>query len=149
MLEIAVVSIVMVSISQFLQRTLVDRKAMKENQEKMKEKQRRLKELVGKEDKKSKGEAEKLQKEMLELMGASMQGTMKHMLFTLPIFLGVFWFLSMTYSGVVIELPLAVPVIHRNLSFEITAGISWLWWYIYSSFIMSIVLNIGLKAAGK
>ncbi len=148
-LEIALVSIVMVTISQLLQRKFVDRKTMRENQEKMKENQKRLKELVGREDGKSKAEAERLQKEILELMSASMSGTMKHMVFSFPIFIAVFWLLSITYSGTVIQLPLSVPVIHRNLSFEITSSISWLWWYIYSSFIIGIVLNIVLKVIRK
>lgn len=149
MIEIAIVSVIMVSVSQILQRKFVDRKAMKESQEKMKAHQKQLKELMGKEDNKSKAEADRLQKEMLESMSASMQGTMKHMLFSFPIFIAVFWLLGQAYAGTVINLPVAVPVLHRDWSFEITSGISWLWWYIYSSFILSIVLNIVLKVAKK
>ncbi|MAG21981.1 MAG: hypothetical protein CL943_01570 [Candidatus Diapherotrites archaeon] len=149
MLEIALVSLVMSGISQILQRKLMDKKGMKASQEKMKEQQKRIKELVGREDQQSKAEAERLQKEMLELMSKSMQGTMKHMVVSMPIFLGVFWGLGYLYSGALIQLPMAVPVLHRDLSFEITSAISWLWWYIYTSFSIGIVLNMVLKVLGK
>jgi uncharacterized membrane protein (DUF106 family) len=149
MLEITVVSLGMVVISQILQRKLVDKGAMKANQDKIKEKQRRLKELVGKEDSKSKGEAEKLQREMMELLGQSMQGTLKHMLVSFPIFILIFWLLGQAYGGTVIHLPLSLPVIHRNFSFEITRTVSWLWWYIYSSLGISVALSLGLKAIGR
>ena len=145
-LEIIGISFVMVCISQFVQRKLVDRKKMKSNQALMKEKQKRIKELMQKDDQKSKAEVERLQKEMLGLMNQTMQGTMKHMLFTFPVFIVVFWVLSIVYSGILIQLPFAVPVVHRNFSFEITAGISWLWWYIYTSFAFSILFSIVFKA---
>ncbi len=149
MLEIALVSIAMVAISQILQRKLMDKKGMKEGQGKIKEKQKRMKELLGKEDQKSKEETERLQGEMLEIMNKTMKGTMKHMLVSFPIFILVFWALSATYSGTLVELPVAVPVIHRNFSFEITSSISWLWWYIYTSFSISIAFNIVLKIIKK
>ena len=145
MLEIALVSLVMVGVSQVMQRKFIDKKMMKENQDKMKEHQGKIKELAGKEDGKSKAEAERRQQEMLELMNKTMSGTMKHMLFSFPVFIGVFWGLSYLFSGVLIEMPFAVPIIHRNFSFEITTTISWLWWYIYSSFAISMALNVLLK----
>ena len=145
MLEIALVSVVMVSISQILQRKFIDRKAMKESQQKIKDKQKKIKELMGKEDKQSREQMERLQQEMMELMTSSMQGTMKHMVVSFPIFIAIFWLLSISYSGNVINMPTAVPVIHRDFSFEITSRISWLWWYIYSSLMLSIVFQIGLK----
>lgn len=149
MLEIALVSVVMVGVSQILQRKLMDKKGMKEGQERIKEKQKRIKELLGKEDLKSKEEVERLQKEMMEIMQKTMKGTMKHMLVSFPIFILVYWGLGATYSGMLIDLPTAVPVIHRNFSFEITSSISWLWWYIYTSFSLSIAFNIVLKIVKK
>lgn len=149
MLEIALVSTAMVAISQILQRKLMDKKGMKEGQAKIKEKQKRMKELLGKEDHKSKEESERLQGEMLEIMNKTMQGTMKHMLVSFPIFILVYWALGAAYSGTLIDLPVAVPVIHRNFSFEITSGISWLWWYIYTSFSISIAFSIVLKIIKK
>lgn len=149
MLEIALVSLAMVIVSQFLQRKFIDRKAVKASQDKIKEKQKRLKELLAKGDSKSKAEAEKLQNEMLQMLNDNMQGTMKHMLVSFPIFIAVFWFLGITYAGIAVQLPIAVPVMHRNFSIEITSSISWLWWYIYSSLIFGIIFSGGLKAAGK
>lgn len=145
MLEIALVSLVMVAVSQILQKRFIDKKAMKESQQKIKDNQKKIKELMGKEDKQSKEQAERLQQEMMGLMTQSMQGTMKHMVVSFPIFMVIFWLLSISYGSNVINLPTAVPVFHRDFSFEITSRISWLWWYIYSSLIISIVFNIGLK----
>lgn len=149
MVEIALVSLVMSIVSNAMQMKFGNKKAMKENQNKMKEKQKRIRELAGKNDHESKKEADALQKEMLELMNASMQGSMKYMLFSFPVFIVVFWLLSMGYSGMLIQLPIGLPVIHRNWAFEITSSISWLWWYIYCSFISSIIISIVLKAIKK
>ncbi len=149
MLEITLVSLAMVLVSQILQKKLLDKKKMKANQEKMKEQQKRIKELSGKEDKKSKDEVEKLQGEMLELMNDSMRGTMKHMIVSFPIFIGVFWFLGATYGGEWINLPFSLPVVHRDFSFEITSTLGWLWWYIYSSLTLGIIANFAMKKFEK
>ncbi|MDD5148295.1 MAG: EMC3/TMCO1 family protein [Candidatus ainarchaeum sp.] len=145
--DIAIVSFVMAIVSQILQRKFLDRKKMKESQEQIKQMQKRLNELLKKQDEQSKKEAMRLQNEMLQTMNAQMKGSMKHMLISLPIFWIVFAIVGALYLGVMITAPVALPVIHRNFSFEITQTISWLWWYIYCSIIFSIIISIVLKAA--
>ena len=149
MIDIALATIAIALISRALQSKFVDRKKMKQQQADMKEKQKKVKELMQKTDQKSRLEMEKLQKEMLESMSESMQGSMRYMMISLPLFLGFFWVLGTAYEGALISLPFAVPIIHRNMSFEITASISWLWWYIYSMFAISIMINLALKAWDK
>jgi uncharacterized membrane protein (DUF106 family) len=147
--DIALISAIMALVSQILQRKFGNVKRTKEIQKEMKEKQKRLNELLKKGDEKSKREADILQKEILEGMNESMKGSMKYMLFSMPIFLIVFALLSFFYSGVSIGLPFPVPVIHRNWAFEITATISWLWFYIYCSLISSIALSQILNVIEK
>jgi len=149
MLEIALVSLGVVALSQLLQWKFLDKKGMKEMQGKIKENQKKLKELMGKEDSKSKQEAERLQKEMLELMGKNMQSTMRHMIITFPIFIAVYWALGQAYGHSLLQLPFELPVVHRNFTFEITSGVSWLWWYIYTSLVFSIGFGIVKKVFGR
>ncbi|MBN1941373.1 MAG: DUF106 domain-containing protein [Candidatus Diapherotrites archaeon] len=154
--DIALVCVVMVCISQTLQRKLVDRKKLKRDQQELKEKQKRVKELMQKEDPESKKELEKLQTEMLELMASTMKASTKPMFVSLPLFFVVYGLLAMVYSGSLIELPFPVLVLHRSAEFfnfpsipDITSQISWLWWYVYCSVTTSIIISLALKAYEK
>jgi uncharacterized membrane protein (DUF106 family) len=122
---------------------------MDETQRKIKEKQKLLNELTKKGDEKSKKEADKLQLEMLQMMNETMQGSMRYMLASFPLFIGVWWVLGMFYFEQLITLPFAIPVMHRNLSFEITNIISWIWLYIYSALIMGLAISLILKVWEK
>jgi len=146
---IPVIAVGIALVSQFLQRKLDDRKKMKENQAAIKEKQKTMKELLAKGDDASKKQADALQLEMLQMMNESMQGTMKYMLFSFPLFIGIWWVLGFIYFEQIITLPVALPIMHRDLSFEITNEISWIWWYIYSMLAISLIINLVLKAIDK
>jgi len=147
--DIAIISFAMALISQILQRKLVNMKKMKASQAQMKEMQKKLNELLKKEDEQSKKEAARLQNEMLKAMNETMKGSMKHMLISLPIFWGIFAVAGAVYLGATINTPIALPVLHRDFSFEITPKVSWLWWYIYCSVGFSIVFSIILKIVDK
>lgn len=142
MAEIALFSIAITLVSRLIQERLVDKKTQKLHQQKMKENQKKINELLKRNDDGAKKEMERLQAEALESMNVLMQGNMKYMLFTMPLFLVFFAILGAMYGSTIINLPFPLPVIHRNFSFEITSKISWLWWYIYTGIIASIVINM-------
>ncbi len=142
MAEIALFSIGISAVSRFIQEKLVDKKTQKLHQGKMKENQKKINELMKRNDDGAKKEMEKLQAEALESMNVIMQGNMKYMIFTMPLFLVFFAVLGSMYGGTIINLPFPLPVIHRNFSFEITSKISWLWWYIYTGIIAGILINM-------
>jgi uncharacterized membrane protein (DUF106 family) len=147
--DIAIVSFGMAIVSQILQRKLIDRKKTKESQAQMKQMQKQLNELLKHGDEKSKLESARIQNELLKLMNDQMKGSMKHMLVSLPIFWIVFAVIGTVYGNVQINAPLPLPVIHRNLAFEIIQVVSWLWWYIYCSLFFSVILSIILNAFDK
>lgn len=109
MVDIAGVSLALAIISQFVQGKFMNKDEMKRHQEGMKERNKRMKELMGKDDHKSKNELEALEKEMLESMQKMMNGSMKVMMVSAIVFLPALWFLSATYEKAVIELPIPIP----------------------------------------
>lgn len=115
----------------------------------MNENQKKMNELLKRSDEASKKEMERLQAESLESMNVMMQGNMKYMLFSMPVFLVFFAVLGSLYGSFIVNLPFPVPLVHRNFSFEITSRISWLWWYIYCGLIASIVINLITSALEK
>ncbi|HLD58466.1 MAG TPA: EMC3/TMCO1 family protein [archaeon] len=147
--DIALVSFAMAIVSQILQRKLIDRKKMKQSQEQMKAMQKQLKELAKQDNEKARQESARIQNEMLKSMNENMKGSMKHMVVSLPIFFVVFAVAGGLYGGQLVHLPFPLPVVHRDFSFEITATVSWLWWYIYCSLAFSIIFSIILKAVDK
>ncbi len=152
MAEIALFSVAITLVSRLIQEKLVDKKKQKIHQDRMKENQKRINELMKRNDEAAKKEMEILQGEALESMNVIMQGNMKYMFFTMPLFLAFYWVLGQWYGNAPITLPFPFPVIHRNFSFEITSTISWLWWYIYMGVIASILINAitsSLKGAKK
>jgi len=147
--EIALGSVAITLISNWLRGKLTDVKKQKIQQQQMKENQKRISELAKRGDEASKKELEKLQTESLESMNAMMQGNMKYMLFSMPLYLVFFWVLGEAYGSQTITLPFPLPVIHRDWSFEITQTISWLWWYIYSAMVAGIIINAITNALEK
>lgn len=139
--EIAVFSVAITLVSRFIQEKLVDKKAQKTHQARMKENQKKISELMKRNDEVAKKEMERLQSEALESMNIMMQGNMKYMLFTLPLFFVFFAVLGSLYANIKINLPFPLPIIHRNFSFEITSSISWLWWYIYTGLVAGLLIN--------
>ncbi len=149
MLDIGLIAFALAIVSQLLQRKFLDKKLMKEQQEQIKQKQQKIKELASKNDDKSKSEIEKLETEMLEITNVMMKGSLRHMMFSMAVFLPAFWLIGTMYNGTVINLPFPLPLIHRNLSFEISARMSWLWYYIYAGLVSNLVLNAVMNLMEK
>ncbi len=157
LIDISLISVALVVASKFLQSKLVDKDRQKAAQQRMKDKQKRIKELMGKQDEKSKREVAKLQKELFEEMGESMQGTMRYMMFSLPLFFGAFFLLGMFYGGLTFETPFPVPKFEGffllnplswiPVGWSLTTG--WLKWYFITYLITLIILSIVLKVLKK
>ncbi|MEM4256968.1 MAG: EMC3/TMCO1 family protein, partial [Candidatus Diapherotrites archaeon] len=105
MVDIAIISSVLALLSSIIQNKVMNKKQMKADQEKLKEKNKRMRELMTKNDEKSKNELESLQNEVLEIMQKMMQGTLKFTMISMVFFLPAFWLLSSLYGEAVIGLP--------------------------------------------
>jgi len=156
-LEIGLIALAVVVVSKFLQSRMIDKKKQKEAQANMKEKQVKIKELMKAGDEKSKNEMDRLQKEMFEDMNATMQGTMKYMIFSMPLFFGAFFVLGFLYGGMLIEAPFVLPKFQGffflNPFTWVPVGwgteTGWLKWYFIIYLIASIAISIALKAREK
>ena len=140
--DIALIALGLALMSQIVRRKFMDPKKMKKERVEMKEKQKEIKELMKNDDQKSKTEVQRLQREIMELASGSMRGSMKMMLFTLPVYFLVFIFLRMSYTGIYFfSYPFALPLFGEQ------AG--WLDWYILSALVSAIVLGIIFKIVDK
>jgi len=145
-IEIFAFSALLAVVSKVLQFTLMDRKAFLASQKQMKEQQKKMQELASKEDAESKKELESLQTQMLENFNKSIQMMGKMMVVSLVVFGPALYFLQAWFGGSLVQLPFPLPIVHRDLSFEITSTISWFWTYIYSSLVSSLIIGAILKA---
>jgi len=154
---ITLISVFLVVVSRFIQSKMVDKKKMKEMQKRSKEKQKRIKELIQRNDEQSKAEVQRLQQEMFADMGESMQGSMRYMMVSMPLFLGVFFLMGMFYGGMTIDAPFPLPKFQGffllNPLSWLPVGLSiktgWLKLYFFSYLITSIVVSIALKIVEK
>lgn len=132
-IDIALISLGFGIISQIMTHTLLDKQGMKENQKVMKEKQKQFQELLKKNDPASQEQAEKIQKEMMDMSMSSMKGMPKFMIISMIIFLPLLGWVSGSYGEAVI--PLFFPLT------LIWASTNWFWWYFGCSLVISIFLN--------
>lgn len=152
-IDIALVAAGIAVASKLLQNRLIDKEKQKASQKSMKEKQAKIKELMKNTDEKSKGEMERLQTEMMREMNETMQGSMKYMMFSLPLFFGVWFVLGYFYGAMIVETPFLVPKFSGFFMFnpftwmpvDWTMQSGWLKWYFISYLLISIVLGIILK----
>ena len=153
LLEIGLIAIIVVVASRLLQTKFIDKKKQKETQASMKIKQAKIKELMKNDDEKSKNEMEQLQKELFEEMGEMMQGTTRYMMFSLPIFFGVFFVLGQFYGIQVFTTPFLVPKFEGFFMLNPFSWMpvdwvnqtGWLKWYIIIYFVLSMGWGIVLK----
>jgi len=156
-IEIGLISLVVVALSKILQSKMIDKKKQKASQARMKEKQAKIKELVKNQDEKSKSEMERLQKEMFEDMNETMQGSMKYMMFSLPLFFGAFFIMGSLYGGMLLQAPFPLPKFEGffflNPFTWVPVGwgpeTGWLKWYFIIYLIASIVFAIIMKIVEK
>ncbi|MFH1390691.1 MAG: EMC3/TMCO1 family protein [Candidatus Diapherotrites archaeon] len=153
MIDIALISLVLVTLSQIIQKKFGNRDEMKKKQVLIKEKQSQMKELMGKEDQKSRNKLEALEKEMMQHMQEMMGGTMKVMKYSVVIFIPAFAILGFFYGDAIIDLPFAIPWLANGFDlFNLgTWGIdfyeqtNWYGWYILVYLGITIVMNVGEK----
>ena len=148
-IDIALVAVALSIVSQLMQRRFVNKKEMKRKQNEMKEKQERMKELMKSEDPKAKNEADALQAEMMENMSTMMKGSMKLMVFSMVLFIPTLWFLSSTYEGIAINLPIPIPWFGGESFIMLYNTTSWLGWYILCSLTFSLSLNAAINIYEK
>jgi len=156
-IDIVLITLVVVVISRILQAKLVNKKEQKAAQKRMKEKQAKIKELMKNSDEKSKSEMDRLQKEMFEDMNATMQGSMRYMMFSLPLFLGAFFVLGQFYGGQVLTSPTLLPKFDNffflNPFTWMPTGwgyeTGWLKLYFVTYLISSIVIALAMKVWEK
>ena len=157
LIDISLIAVAVVVISKVMQAKFIDRKKQKESQERMKEKQKKIKELMHKEDEKSKNEIEKLQKELLEEMNETMQGTMRYMMFSLPVFFGAFFILGAMFGIEMFETPFLVPKFEGFFFLNPFTWIpvgwveqsGWLKLYFITYLVTSIIIGIAMKIREK
>lgn len=147
--DIALAAVLLALAAQLIRRKLIDDKKMKEQQNTIKEHQKKMRELAGKNDPKSKAELQKAQNEMLEITGDMMQGSMKMMLYSFPLYIGAFWLLGYLYETAVINLPVPVPWFGENFSIKLYEQTNWVGWYVLIALISGIVLSVIFKVVDK
>ncbi len=151
-IDIVMISAVLVIVSKVMQSKFMNKAQMKQDRETMKTQQNRVKELMGKDDEKSKQEIEQINKEMMETMQKSMQTSMRYMMISLPVFLIAFYLLGMFYTQFEpFALPVALPWFAEQGFFAFTfySETSWFGWYFVSYLTMNILVGIGLKIFEK
>ena len=156
-IDISLIAMAVVVISKIMQAKFIDKKKQKESQARMKEKQKKIKELMHKEDEKSKNEMDTLQKELLEEMNETMQGTMRYMMFSLPLFLGAFFVMGTLFGIEMFETPFLVPKFEGFFMFNPFTWMpvgwvgqtGWLKWYFITYLITSITIGIVMKIKEK
>ncbi|MEM4364095.1 MAG: EMC3/TMCO1 family protein [Candidatus Diapherotrites archaeon] len=150
MVDIAIISSVLALLSSIIQNKVMNKKQMKADQEKLKEKNKRMRELMTKNDEKSKNELESLQNEVLEIMQKMMQGTLKFTMISMVFFLPAFWLLSSLYGEAVINLPVPVPWFGNFDLFNISTWnnliilydkTNYLGWYILIYLVFSLIIR--------
>ena len=94
---------------------------------------KRMEELIRKmeaaEKSKNKEESEKVMKEMLEVNKEYFKNTIKSLFVGILVAIVVFFWVSKTYPGTVVEVPVG------------KLQVSGIYWYIFVSFIISLVIN--------
>jgi uncharacterized membrane protein (DUF106 family) len=157
MIDLALISIGVSAVLQFVQRKFLNRGQMKVQQEEMKRRQKRMKELMQRQDEKAKSELQQLEKEMMEGMNEMMSGSMKQMFFTMVLIIPLWAFFGWNYADVAINLPIAIPFFEAFNLFDPMSWFgwkfweqtSWIGWYVLISLSFSIVFNIILTVFKK
>ena len=148
-LEIAVFSVGLALASRLLQIRFGNKKHTNALQEGIKKKQEQLKELLKKDDQKSKAQAQTIQTEMMEDLNKVMNSSMKVMIISSALFLPALALMGFLYNGQNIAAPFPIPVFHRGTDFpfwvELSAKSNWFSWYFWWALIASFALTFIFK----
>jgi uncharacterized membrane protein (DUF106 family) len=149
-------TIALAALTKVLQRKLIDRKKMAEQQKKIKEDQKKFNELL-KEAGKNQKEISELQSRIMQQNMELMNTNMKLSMFTLPAFLLAFWFLGTLYTGKTLESIILLPVFKDffllnpiswiPVGFSMASGYYKMYFFYY--FISAIAMNFIEKAYDK
>ena len=156
MIDILAISAILSIGSTVLRSKFIDQGKMKEQQKEIKEKQAKMKDLIGKQDQKSKNELEALEKEVLEAMNTMLSSSTKVMMFSMVLFLPAFFLMGLFYEKAIIDLPIALPWFnsawniwdlgtYANFGIQIYQQTNWFGWYFASYLLTTIVITIGQK----
>ena len=148
-IDIALVSVAGVCISQFLQHKMTDRKKMKEQQKKIGETQKKMNELMKKTDQKSQDELKRMQDDMMKTMNEMMGKNMKFMVVSMVIFLPLYYFLGAVYEKEIVNLPFPIPWLGGSNFIMLYTQTSWIGWYIFCSLVMSLLFSAALNFYDK
>jgi uncharacterized membrane protein (DUF106 family) len=148
--DIALISLALALVSQFIQRVVFDKKGMQAKQKEMKEKSTKARELMKKGDDKSMKQMEELNKEIMESMSTMMSGSFKMMAVMFIVYMPVLWYLPEAYSGT-IDLPIPLPWLGGEGQglIAFTSTTNWLGWYFISAMVFSLGLNAIINLVGK
>ncbi len=157
MADIALITVVLFIVSQIAQNKFMNREEMKKHQDTIKQKQAKMKELMKKEDAKSKNELETLEKEMMQTMQNMMSGSSKVMLVSMVLFLPALWFLGEFYGKEIIPLPVPLPWLSVGFDLfnigtwgmTIYSETNWFGWYFVCFIVLSILFSIGKEILKK
>ena len=118
--EVMAITIAMSLASVLITRFLGDQRAVKNLKAEMKTLNDRIKKAQKSGDSK---EVSSLSSQLMKLSGKQFQLNMKPMMFTMVMFLGVFWFVIRAYySEMVVLAPFSIPFIGNDLG--------WFYWYL-------------------
>jgi len=147
MTDITIISLFLIVITRFIQGKFIDRDKMESDRKIMGEKRKKMMEISKKKDKQSIKELKKMEEEILQMSSTMMQGTMRYMMYSLPLFLVVFGFLGASYGEAIIDLPVALPWFGGEgfLGMQMYEQTNWFGWYFVSYLSISIVLGIAKK----
>lgn len=136
-IEITVLAVVATVISLAIQHRFFHRKEMLQSQEDMRHNQKRMMELMKKEDKKSKEEAQKIQQDMMD-QTFKMLNPMQ-MVAQLVVFAPLLWYFHAAYDGMAIALPFPFPWWVDG--FVWLNQTNWFGWYFLTVMVFMIVLT--------
>ena len=149
MADIALISMGLTIVSQFLQNRFAHRDEMKAHQEKMKKHQEKMKELMKKDDHQSRSEREKIEAELMEEMNKMMSKSMKVMMFSLLVFLPAYWVLGNFFEKEIIALPVPLPWLANGFDLlnpgtwgiQLYSQTNWFGWYFVTYLVITVVIG--------
>lgn len=148
--DIFVIVLAVSIVMQIVQRKFLDKKRMKMIQQEMREKSKKLNEMA-KQGKSETKEAKELQGQVMTLMSESFKGMPKQMLFSMAIYVPVFFVVGALYADAVIATPFPVPWLsgEEGSIIKLFTETNWFGYYVLMGLIVSIVIGIVLKVFEK
>lgn len=129
--------------SSIIHKKLVDRKKMEEIRKRIEKHQKDQVAAQKADDKKKLKQLEREQAEVMNLLKKNFMMSMKPMLFTMPVFLIILWFLRTSYdgAGALIDMPFGIPFLsYAGEGFK--NGMNWFGIYLISAIGTSLTIEL-------